>query len=623
MANDSSLQEPVLPRVKKTLKQRLFKGLDQETKNIDSRELPEEWNLCFEDGRRIDFVLSYDPKTEDNLNKKKCREIFQTNLESEGLALEFDKPDHGLRWYVLIHAPWEVLSRYADIMKCRMPMKELPDSEVLEIKTLWDKMKSVGKMFTAPFHLDPKLVPPLQRRFTCVYAKDKEYLFDIPDNKDLFFSNTQRSRIVDYILRRKRFTDDQRDSYSFGVRRLINDGVYTDCFALHEGGYGKENSSNYRKLLFDHWASWGSFYKEQPVDYIRNYFGEKIGLYFAWLGFYTTMLFPAALVGVIVFIYGLCTIMLNPIAYEICHNTEIMMCPLCDRRCDYWNITDACPHARVSYLFDNGATFFFAIFMSIWGTIFLEMWKRTQAEIQFKWSLTNFEAEEEPARPEFLAKLSGQCHRKKNYITGMEEPHFPFLRRRLPVFCFSFSVMILLAILAIVFVFGVIAYRMCILAVLYAINDEVIYRNASLFTSITAAILNLIVIFILNVVYRKLAEILTNWEYLRTQSEYDDSLTLKLYLLQFVNYYASLIYIAIFKGKFTGQPNHYKRLFGARQEECMPGGCLIELCLQLFVIMVGKQFAMSAVEIIMPKMMLCVNRIWKGEEKESLAELKP
>ena len=40
----------------------------------------------------------------------------------------------------------------------------------------------------------------------------------------------------------------------------------------------------------------------------RKYFGEKIGLYFAWLGWYTGMLFPAALVGLLVFLYGVFTL---------------------------------------------------------------------------------------------------------------------------------------------------------------------------------------------------------------------------------------------------------------------------------------------------------------------------
>lgn len=64
-----------------------------------------------------------------------------------------------------------------------------------------------------------------------------------------------------------------------------------------------------------------------------------------------------------------------------------------------------------------------------------------------------------------------------------------------------------------------------------------------------------------------MAEYLTELELLRTQTEFDDSLTLKIYLLQFVNYYASIFYIAFFKGKFIGYPGKYNRLFGYRQEE--------------------------------------------------------
>lgn len=36
----------------------------------------------------------------------------------------------------------------------------------------------------------------------------------------------------------------------------------------------------------------------------RKYYGEKIGIYFAWLGYYTQMLLLAAVVGVACFLYG-------------------------------------------------------------------------------------------------------------------------------------------------------------------------------------------------------------------------------------------------------------------------------------------------------------------------------
>lgn len=67
--------------------------------------------------------------------------------------------------------------------------------------------------------------------------------------------------------------------------------------------------------------------------------------------------------------------------------------------------------------------------------------------------------------------------------------------------------------------------------------------------------------------YIWLAERLTELEILRTQTEFDDSLTLKIYLFQFVNYYASIFYVAFFKGKFIGRPGAHIRYFGYRQEE--------------------------------------------------------
>lgn len=55
-------------------------------------------------------------------------------------------------------------------------------------------------------------------------------------------------------------------------------------------------------------------------------------------------------------------------------------------------------------------------------------------------------------------------------------------------------------------------------------------------------------------VYHRIAIYLTNLENPRTQTEYEDSYTFKIFFFEFMNYYSSLIYIAFFKGRFYEHP---------------------------------------------------------------------
>ena len=49
----------------------------------------------------------------------------------------------------------------------------------------------------------------------------------------------------------------------------------------------------------------------------RRYFGEKVSLYFCWLGFYTTWLIVPSIVGVVCFLYGIITFNQNEIAWVL------------------------------------------------------------------------------------------------------------------------------------------------------------------------------------------------------------------------------------------------------------------------------------------------------------------
>lgn len=96
-------------------------------RNIFDNKKSENESLYFNDGKRsIDFVLAWKRpevrNTEEKINEIK-RAIFEENLRNEGLEVETE--EEGDLYFVKLHAPLEVLRRYAEILKLRMPMKEV------------------------------------------------------------------------------------------------------------------------------------------------------------------------------------------------------------------------------------------------------------------------------------------------------------------------------------------------------------------------------------------------------------------------------------------------------------------------------------------------------------------
>lgn len=325
------------------------------------------------------------------------------------------------------------------------------------------------------------------------------------------------------------------------------------------------------------------------------------------------------------------------------------MCPQCDSKCDYWRLSETCLYSRLSNLFDNRFTGYFAIFMSLWGeslnfsfsfqtnlyfsaTLYLELWKRYSANLVHNWGLTNYTNKTEPPRPQYLARIKNLNTNitKMNLETSVLEPAVPYWRFKFPRYVVSYTVIFLFVssnpkshklflvtpsfsfqiMLAIAAVFGIILYRMSLNTAqnIYGNTDSMTYKITVL--PVTAAVINLIVITLLNFVYDYLAIFLTDLEIRRTQAEYDESLSLKIYLFQFVNYYSSIFYIAFLKGKFVGYPAKHNRILGFRQEECSPGGCMMELCIQLVIIMIGKQIMNSVLEMLMPLLIKTLTGVW-------------
>ncbi|KAL7854733.1 hypothetical protein SRHO_G00169230 [Serrasalmus rhombeus] len=534
------------------------------------------------------------------------RDEFEQKLMDMGLELEKDEgnkiPGVG---FLKIHAPWSVLCREAEFMKLKMPtIKKYdvsPGSNVVE------KINLFIHKVTAPLY--PKVMEnrvQTEKHLSYPFSREKQHLFDLSD-RDSFFNSKIRSSIVFEILKRTKCT---KTKYAMGISSLLANGVYTSAYPLHDGDIDAVHAEpNDRKLLYEEWASYSIFYKYQPIGLIRKYFGEKVGLYFAWLGVYTQMLIPAAIVGVIVFLYGCATVDDNIPSMEICdERNNITMCPLCDRACSYWKLVTACGTARASHLFDNTATVFFSIFMALWATMFMEHWKRRQMRLNYIWDLTGFEEEENHPRAEY--EFHVMQRNLKREASSKPGKHKLTCTDRMPAYMTILILMCFMICVTFVIVFGVVLYRISIKTALHMSSASAFRSNIRATVKTTAAVINLIIIIIMDEIYGYVARWLTVKEVPKTDKSFEERLIFKTFVLKFANAFTPIVYLAFFRGRLIGRPGNYVYVVGSyRMEECAHAGCLMELCIQLCITMLGKQLIQNNLfEIGIPKLKKLIRR---------------
>jgi len=159
------------------------------------------------------------------------------------------------------------------------------------------------------------------------------------------------------------------------------------------------HDTNDVKALRNEWVF--SLQKKQPLDKICKYFGVKLSLYFAWLGFYTRSLAIPALLGLVVWLnMGKCQ-----------YRDAILFLILCG-------------------------------FNLLWAVGFGDLWKQRSAEFCYKWQTLDMEEDllTDP-RPLFKGVY------KPSRVTGKLEPHYPEWKRvcfrlfvTLPCLCLSIGV---------------------------------------------------------------------------------------------------------------------------------------------------------------------------------------
>uniref|UniRef100_UPI0035900035 anoctamin-5-like isoform X2 n=1 Tax=Myxine glutinosa TaxID=7769 RepID=UPI0035900035 len=561
--------------------------------------------VYFSDGvRRIDYIFAYVDHDDDE-KKKKQRYSFEANLR-ETFHLELEKVDKkmsldGRTNFVKVNVPFDVACLYAEKLQIKVELHEVPCEE----KPQSNFMKQFIRlgMGSAQESSEP-------HNLSVPFRNDLREAF-VLDNPNTFLSGAMRSRIVAHILSRCEYLDGE-NKRRFGIDYLVNNGTYTAAFTMHDSKYWQESADSpedsARARLYQQWGRPFACQILQPHSLIRSYYGDKVAMYFAWLGFYTRMLFLAAVVGTICFLYGVAYAKDTTWSKELCDENiggKMVMCPQCDQQCTYWRLNSTCTATQQSYLFDNQATMFFSVFMGIWATIFLEMWKRYQVSLAPHKGLSLAEQAGERPRPEYEALCTKH---RRNPITQEDDAYMPWYSATWRV-CTSAVTVLFWISLVLVCIMAVIVYRLSVFFIMASnfpkqLGENEIVRDLitpAMVTSLTASCINFVVIMILNQLYVRVAIYITNLEVPKTQTAYENSLTMKMFLFQFVNYYSSIFYIAFFKGKFVGFPREYVYLFGRwRNEECDTSGCLMELTTQLTIIMVGKQIWGNVQEVVLP-----------------------
>jgi len=308
----------------------------------------------------------------------------------------------------------------------------------------------------------------------------------------VIFRGTDRIKLITSIIQ-SRVGDNGSE---LPLRKLQQQGVLLGYFPLHDH---KELA-----VLKHDWLQIFQLPNQQPFDGIRNYFGEKIALYFGWLGIYTNFLSFAAAAGLF-----------------------------------FWLVQVILGEGQNSNILIG-----FAAFMALWSTAYLEKWRDKEVRYAMSWGMTDFEEQEED-RVEFYGELTSSP------IDGKPYMYFPH-EERAQLFAKSRSVIVA----CLIAVLGIIAGVMTLDVFLSGgkvdgeqTNDEPTTSGYHI-GSIIAFFINAIFIQIAGDMFSNVARRLTDDENHRTDTDYEDSLVRKSFVFHFINSYTSLFYIAFFARLF-------------------------------------------------------------------------
>lgn len=71
-----------------------------------------------------------------------------------------------------------------------------------------------------------------------------------------FFTAAVRARIIDFILRRKKFNDSENDDFAFGIEKMLNESTYEAAYPIHEVRIASRVSPGIQCLFYWELSLW-------------------------------------------------------------------------------------------------------------------------------------------------------------------------------------------------------------------------------------------------------------------------------------------------------------------------------------------------------------------------------
>lgn len=330
-----------------------------------------------------------------------------------------------------------------------------------ELEMLLDPIALRDKVDNSDAHIEDDHETTPLTPYQCVYGPfddERPELFAHAAGYQHPFSDMLRIKIIFDII-----TSNKAGCAHLNLRKMKSDDKdpkkcsVIAYFPLHNRAVADD--------LETRWLGWKVRPWEQPLDDVKEYFGEKVALYFCFTAHYTTWLAPLSVAGGIV--------CLDLIIETVVYNS----------------IDEA---LLTAYTIP-----FFCIFVSFWSQMMIEYWKRTEATKAMEWGMTHFE-DEESERPEF------EFDEVKRSLIDGSEVHYFDPRKKMQKLLYSLSViggMILLVLACVSGIFGL----------QYYFNSEKSSVEAS-DGNTAVSILSAVQITILAMVYNNLAIQLTDQE---------------------------------------------------------------------------------------------------------------